>query len=87
MPGAPDKIIINGNGGGGLAALIESDFKTLRTLGEEIIANDMLKETVDLRDKMKGLCADHYKAEMVYHDGLKAMIEEIAERIDKKLGL
>lgn len=87
MAGYPNKIIINSGGNSGTSALIESDLEVLDALAGEVIALDMLKETVDLRDNMKGLCDDHYKAQMVYHDGLKKLIQETAERIDRKAGL
>lgn len=87
MAGYPNKIIINHGGGRGTAALIKHNFKVLKKLGKEVKKKGMLSETVDLRDKMKVLCADHYKSDMTYHEGLKSLIEETAERIDKKLGM
>ena len=86
MPNFPDKIIINSKGNTGMHRLIKSDLDTLEILSEEIINDpELLKSTVDLRDKMTGLCADHYKAQMTYHEGLKSLIEETAQRIDAKL--
>lgn len=87
MAGYPNKIIINHGGGRGMSLLIDSDHDVLEELGKEINALDMLKDTVDLRDEMKSLCADHYKADMAYHEGLKSLIEKTAERIDQKRGL
>ena len=85
MAGYPNKIIINSRGNDGMSKLIKSDLDTLMDLGNEILGNGLLADTMDLRDEMKQLCADHYKAQMVYHEGLKALIEKTAERIDKKL--
>jgi len=85
VPNYPDKIIINSKGNSGMHKLITSDLETLLILGAEIIDDDeLLKETVDLRDKMKALCDAHYKAQMEYHEGLKSLIEETAARIDAK---
>lgn len=66
--------------------LIKSDLETLQILGAEIASDDeLINETVDLRDEMKVLCDAHYKAQMDYHKGLKALIEKTAKRIDDKL--
>lgn len=66
--------------------LIKNDLKTLQILSGEIESDPvLLRETVDLRDEMKLLCDAHYKAQMDYHKGLKALIEKTAKRIDDRL--
>lgn len=85
MPNLPDKILINKGGSGGMNALIDSDFANLEMLGAEIQSLGLTNQTTDMRDKMKALCATHYKAQMKYHEGLKALTEEMAEMIDNHL--
>lgn len=92
MPGFPNKIIINHGGGRAMDSMIQGNMDTLLELGIELIELDdrdimPLKDTLDLRDKMKKLCADHKAAEKAYNQGIEELIEETVARIDKALGL
>lgn len=89
MPGYPNKIIINSWLTAGQAALIATDYDSLKYLGQELIEmdaqHDTLKDTVDLRDKLESVCTRHSKQAQTYHDDLQALITETRRRIDAKL--
>lgn len=92
MPGFPNKIIINSWRTQGANSLIRCDYDSLAYLGDELQEMDKsgklsLKDTVDLRDRLKDSCDKHAKAEMEHHQELEAIIEETRLRIDKALGL
>ncbi len=87
MPGLFDKILHNSNLAEGTANLIETDFTSLQQLATEIADLDMLKETMDLRDKLAKYCTIHDAAEMDYHKVLQEIAKELDTRINKKRGL
>lgn len=82
MPVLPDKVLLNHGGCRGMNKLIEEDFRSLILLCEEIRELGLTAGTVDFRDKMKTMCATHYKAQMKYHEGLRELIDEVAKMID-----
>lgn len=85
MPGYPDKIIINFGTGRGMQRLINADMEVLEMLGSELRDLDMVADCNDLRDALKAACDDHYASEMKYHETLRKLIIETANRIDAKV--
>jgi len=87
MPGARDKVIINGGRDSGNHKQIMSRIKILKKLGKEVVRLDLLKEAQAVRAKMVTDCSVFNQAQTAYCAKLDARIDELDALINSASGL
>lgn len=87
MAGFPNKIIINAILTAGSNKFVKAALRALGFIGQEIEELDMLKDTVDLEERLSTACLKHREAELEYERELNDIIIESRKRINAKKGL
>ncbi len=83
MPGVVDKIIINCNSIEGMNAAIDAEFKTMHTLGGEILEKGLLPDAEPVKEKLKAACVAYDRAQMKFLREQRACIAQMAGLIDE----